>query len=48
MIKERLMIGPNNAKYTSLDIQNTLISVMSTTVQESICSSVRKAGAIQF
>ena len=45
VIKERLRNGPKNAKYTSPDIQNTLINVMARTVQESICSSVRKAGA---
>ena len=45
VINERLKNGPRNAKYTSPDIQNTLINVMARTVQESICSSVRKAGA---
>ena len=45
MINERLKNGPRNAKYTSLDIQNTLINVMARTVQELISSSVRKAGA---
>ena len=39
------MNGPKNAKYTSPDIQNTIINVMSTIVQESICSAVCKAGA---
>ena len=48
MIKEQLINGAMNTKYTSPDIQNTLIRVMSTTVQESICSSVCKAGAYTF
>lgn len=39
------MNGTKNAKYTSPDVQNTIINVMSTIVQESICSAVRKAGA---
>ena len=42
MIREQLKNGPKSAKYISLDIQNTL---MARTVQESIYSSVRKAGA---
>ena len=45
LINDRLKNGPRNAKYTSPDIQNTLINVMARTVRESICSSVRKAGA---
>lgn len=45
VINERLKNGPKNAKYTSPDIQNTLINVMGGMVQDSICSSVRKAGA---
>ena len=45
VIKERLMNGTKNAKYTSPDVQNTIINVMSTIVQESICSAVHKAGA---
>ena len=44
VINERLKNGPKNAKYTSPDIQNTLINVMGRMVQESICSSVCKAG----
>ena len=44
VINERLKNGPKHAKYTSPDIQNTLIHVMGGMVQESICSSVRKAG----
>ena len=44
IIKERLKNGPKNAKYTSPYVQNTLINVMGSTVQESICSSVCKAG----
>ena len=44
MINKRLKNGPKNTKYTSPDIQNTLINVMGRMVQESICSSVCKAG----
>ena len=45
VINERLTNGPRNARYTSPDIQNTLISVMGSMVRESICTSVQKAGA---
>ena len=45
VINERFKNGPKNAKYTSPDIQNTLINVMGGMVQELICSSVRKASA---
>ena len=44
VVNERLINGPKHAKYTSPDIQNTLIHIMGAMVQESICSSVRKAG----
>ena len=45
VINDRLKNGPKTAKYISPDIHNTLINVMGNTVQELICSSVRKAGA---
>ena len=44
VINERLKNGPKHAKYISPHIQNALIHVMGGTVQESICSFVRKAG----
>ena len=37
-------IGPQNAKYTSPEIQNFLLSVMGSMVQGIICNSVRAAG----
>ena len=45
VINERFKNGPKNAKYTSSDIQNTLINVMGGMMQELICSSIRKASA---
>ena len=44
VIKEKLKNAPKHAKYTSPDIQSALIHVMCGMVQESLCSSVRKAG----
>jgi hypothetical protein len=43
VINERLKNAPKHAKHTSPDIQNALIH-MGGMVQESICSSLRKAG----
>ena len=36
--------GPRNASYTSADIQNQLLSTMSSMVRESICNKIRKSG----
>ena len=48
VINERLMNGPKYAKYTSPEIQNSLIHIMGVMVQESMCSSVRKAGVFSI
>ena len=45
VINERLTNGPKHAKYTSPEIQNSLINVMGAMVRQSICSAVQKAGA---
>ena len=44
VIKARIEDGPNNAKYTSPDIQNSLINIMASQVQEIICNNIRAAG----
>ena len=40
----RLCHGPQNARYTSPEIQNLLLAIMGGIVQEKICDSVRAAG----
>ena len=44
VIKARIEDLPNNAKYTSPDIQNSLINIMASGVQEIICNNIRTAG----
>ena len=44
VIKARIEDGPNNSKYTSPDIQNSLINIMASQVQEIICNNIRAAG----
>ena len=43
IVQHRLRDGPNNALYTSADIQNELLGVMASMVRESICNKIRKA-----
>lgn len=40
---DRLLNGPQNAKYTSPLIQNTIIGIMASQIRQSICSSIQKA-----
>ena len=44
IIRRRLTDGPRNATYTSADIQNELLNVMGSIVQNQICAHVKKAG----
>ena len=44
VIKARIEDLPNNAKYTSRDIQNSLINIMASGVQEIVCNNIRAAG----
>ena len=44
IIRCRLTDGPRNATYTSADIQNELLNVMGSIVQNQICADVKKAG----
>ena len=44
VVKERLQHGPRNATYTSPDIQNTMLEVMSDMVRKSIADNVQQAG----
>ena len=44
IIQQRLEGGPKNATYTSPEVQNLLLYIMATTVQEKNCSAAKKAG----
>jgi hypothetical protein len=44
VIEDKLLHGPQNAKYTSATIQNDIIGVMANQVRRSICNSIKKAG----
>ena len=44
IIRRRLTDGPRNATYISADIQNELLNVMSSIVQNQICADVKKSG----
>ena len=44
IIRRRLTDGPRNAIYTSADIQNELLNVMGSIVQNQICADIKKAG----
>ena len=44
VIKVQIEDLPNNAKYTSPDIQNSLINIMASGVQEIICNNIHAAG----
>ena len=43
-VKHRLENGPNNAMYTSPEIQNSILHIMAGIIQQKICSAVKKAG----
>ena len=43
MIKEKLQEGPQNAKYTSPEIQNSLPKVVGGIVRDTICNLIRGA-----
>ena len=42
IIKEKLQEGPQNAKYTSLEIQNSLLGVLGGIAWDTICNSIRE------
>ena len=44
IVSDRLQNGPQNAKYTSPLIQNTIIGIMASKIRQKICSSVQNAG----
>ena len=44
IVKARLSKGPQNARYTSPEIPNFLLTVMGSMVQGIICNNVRAAG----
>ena len=43
-VQEQLQKGPRNALYTSHDIQNTIIHIMSQIVRQKISNDVHRAG----
>ena len=43
VIQRRLDSGPRNATYTSLEVQNLLLHLMASTIQQQICLAAKKA-----
>ncbi len=48
IVADRLCIVPQNALYTSHNIQNTIINIMGSIVRQRICTSVQRAAGILF
>ena len=44
IIQQQLEGRPKNATYTSPEVQNLLLHIMATTIQEEFCSAAKKAG----
>ena len=44
IITERLHDGPQNATYTSPEIQNLLLHIMASAVRQNICNAIQSAG----
>ena len=48
VVANRLQRGPQNALYTSHNIQNTFINIMASLVRKQICTSVERAGYFHY
>lgn len=48
IVQEKLETCPRNAKYTSPEIQNTLLEIMGNMVRKTICDNIREAGVFSL